>query len=216
MVHLITSRLRVAMIATIALMAFPTIAAADASGSGGNSEAPTIPNSNPVEFLGSLVWVVVALAIVITLILLVIKWLSRRNQLWGANRSMRSLGGIALGQSSSMQVVEIAGRVYIVGVGETITLLDKWDDPEEAAAVIAALEKSPDQAWSPKDLTHMLKKWRKGASSQKEPGKEQWNSASSFQQMLQNKLEKGTNRKQQLEEMLQDDNKNERLMDHEK
>lgn len=209
--------MRAAILTIIGLANLPTIAAAGSSGSNSDIEQPLdIANTSPGELLGNMVWVMVALAIVITLIILVIKWLSRRNQLWGANRSMRSLGGIALGQNSSVQVVEIGGRVYIVGVGQQITLLDKLADPDDAAELIAALENQTNSAWSPKDLTDMVKQWRNKRANQAEPGKEQWNSASSFEQMLQSKLNKQADRKQQLENMLQDQNKNERLMDHEK
>ncbi|MFF2888086.1 flagellar biosynthetic protein FliO [Paenibacillus sp. NPDC057967] len=210
--------MRAAILTIIGLSTLPTIAAAGSSGSNSDIEQPIdIANTSPGELLGNMVWVMVALAIVITLIILVIKWLSRRNQLWGANRSMRSLGGIALGQNSSIQVVEIGGRVYIVGVGQQITLIDKFLDAEEAAELIASLDNQSNTAWSPKDLTNMVKQWRNRHSAQPEPGKEQWNSSSSsFEQMLQNKLNKQSDRKQQLEDMLQDQNKNERLMEHEK
>ncbi|MGR7944038.1 FliO/MopB family protein [Paenibacillus sp. M.A.Huq-81] len=213
-----SEQIRLAILTATGFAALPAIAAADSSGSGNGtgSDAPiSIPNTDPGEFLGSMVWVMVALAIVIALILVVIKWLSKRSKIWGANRSMRSLGGVGLGQNSSMQVVEIAGRLYIVGVGQNITLLDKLS-PEEAEDVIAALEGGPENAWSPKDFAELLKKWKNRKTERQEPGKEQWNSPSSFQQMLESKLEKGANRKQQLESMLKDHNTNERLMDDEK
>lgn len=211
------SRMRAAIFTIMGLATLPTIAAADSSGSNANNEAPAqIANTSPGELLGNMVWVMVALAIVIILIVLVIKWLSKRNQLWGANRSMRSLGGIALGQNSSVQVVEIGSRVYIIGVGQQITLLDKLVDPDEVTELMAALESQSNQAWSPKDLTDKVKQWRNRRTNQENPGKEQWNSSSSFEQMLQSKLNKQADRKQQLENMLQDQNKNERLMDHEK
>ena len=57
----------------------------------------------------------------------------QRNRGWGTNRALRSLGGIPLGQNKSLQVVELSGRVYVVGVGDSITLLDKIDDPEASA-----------------------------------------------------------------------------------
>ncbi|GKU78637.1 hypothetical protein L3i20_v230340 [Paenibacillus sp. L3-i20] len=196
----------------------PIVAAADPSGSAIINDEKPIPisNTNPGELLGNMVWVMVALAIVIVLILYVIKWLSKRNQLWGVNRSMRSLGGISLGQNSSLQVVEIADRIYIVGVGQTITLLDKLDNPDDVEAVLASLDRQPENVWNAKDLTGLIKKWRNRTNTQTETSSEQWNSPSSFQQMLDSKLSKGADRKKQLESLLQDHTKNERLMDDEK
>ncbi|MBH5316630.1 flagellar biosynthetic protein FliO [Paenibacillus sp. GSMTC-2017] len=212
------SRLGMALLTVIGITVMPIVAAADSSGSGmlNDGKPAPVPSTNPGELLGNMVWVMVALAIVIFLILYVIKWLSKRNQLWGANRSMRSLGGISLGQNSSMQVVEIGERIYIVGVGQTITLLDKLEDPDDVASVIASLERQSDNGWTTKDLTGLIQKWRNRTTSHKESGNEQWNAPSSFQQMLDSKLKKGADRKEQLESLLQDHNKNERLMDDEK
>ncbi|MNJ69794.1 hypothetical protein D3C77_661840 [compost metagenome] len=49
-----------------------------------------------------------------------------------------------------------------------------------------------------------------------EPANEQWNSATSFQDLLQDKLNKQSDRKQQLESLLNNSKTNERLMDDEK
>ncbi|WP_238188988.1 flagellar biosynthetic protein FliO [Paenibacillus sp. L3-i20] len=212
------SSVRMMLLTATGFGVMPIVAAADPSGSAIINDEKPIPisNTNPGELLGNMVWVMVALAIVIVLILYVIKWLSKRNQLWGVNRSMRSLGGISLGQNSSLQVVEIADRIYIVGVGQTITLLDKLDNPDDVEAVLASLDRQPENVWNAKDLTGLIKKWRNRTNTQTETSSEQWNSPSSFQQMLDSKLSKGADRKKQLESLLQDHTKNERLMDDEK
>lgn len=201
---------------TIAVgMAFlPTIAAASSSGAEGG--AIPMPNAEPGNFLGSLLWVMIALAIVVTLIILMLRWLSIRNQLWGGNRSMRSLGGVALGQKSSMQVVEIGGRIYIVGVAQEITLLDKLVDPEEAAALIKALDNQPKQSWSPSHLSNVVRKWRNRHNNQDDAGMQRENGVSTFEVMLRNKLDEQIERKQQFRGILQDSTTNERLTDYEK
>ncbi|MDQ6419246.1 flagellar biosynthetic protein FliO [Paenibacillus sp. LHD-117] len=206
-----------AVLAAAGLSVLPGVAAAKLGESGANGDIPsTIPGSAPGDLLGGLVWVIVSLAIVITLIVLVIKWLSNRSRAWGANRSMRSLGGIALGQNSSMQVVEIAGKIYIVGVGETITLLDKMDDPDQVAQVISALEKQTENVWTPKDVASMINRWRGKKEEEKQPANERWNESASFQQLLQSKLSQQAGRKEQIENLLNKQNTNERLMDDEK
>ncbi|MDQ0059673.1 flagellar biosynthetic protein FliO [Paenibacillus harenae] len=173
--------------------------------------------SGSESLAGSFIWVIVSLAIVIVLIVLVIKWLSQRNRAWGTNRSLRSLGGIALGQNNSVQVVEIAGRIYIVGIGENITLLDKVVDPEEAKAIIESLERQPDHTWPQNALTQLVSKLRgRNAETDKQPANEQWNHSTSFQSMLQSKLSQQSDRKQQLESLLNDTKTNERLIDDDK
>lgn len=169
--------------------------------------------------LGSVIWVIVSLAIVIALIILLIKWLSSRNRSWGMNRSLRSHGGIAIGQNHSIQVIEIAGRIYIVGSGESITLLDKFDDPQEVSDIIESLSRKPkpEDAWGQNLLSQLADRLKnRNGRQEAEPAKEQWNSASSFQQLLQEKLSSQEKQKRQLESLLNDSTKNERLMDDEK
>ncbi|SFE16683.1 flagellar protein FliO/FliZ [Paenibacillus algorifonticola] len=178
---------------------------------------PELPYTSPSNMAGSVVWVIFSLLLIIGLIIVVIKWLSRRNRAFGGtNRSLRSLGGISLGQNHSLQVVELSGRLYVVGVGESITLLDKIDDAKEAEAIIEAMERQVQGGWSPSALTGLISRFRQGSGEQ-EPQDEQWNDASSFQNVLKDKMNRQADRKQQLEALLKDPNPNERLNDdHEK
>ncbi|WP_168122242.1 flagellar biosynthetic protein FliO [Paenibacillus sp. HB172176] len=213
------------LLAVAGIQAYPLPVAAAA---GGDSSNDTTGNLGAVssqtagrdtpdtsELLGNIVWVIVALAIVVALMILVIKWLSIRSKQWGANRAMRTLGGVSLGQSSSMQVVEIADRIYIVGVGESITLIDKIDDPELVSAVYASFERKSQQTWNSQDIAGVLRKLLKRNKEQSAVDTRDADEASSFQQLLQRKLSNQSSRKQQLESLLQEQKKNERLIDHE-
>jgi flagellar protein FliO/FliZ len=208
---------RISIVSALGMAIWPRIAAAAAldGSSANNDEQVTFSGAD--NLAGSLVWVIISLAIVIVLIIFVIKWLSRRSQRWGTNRSLRSLGGLALGQNNSLQVIEIAGRIYIVGIGENITLIDKIEDSKEVHAVIAALERQQEAAWNKDLLSQWLVKLKnRNTQSEPEPSNEQWNKTDSFQQMLHSKLSEQAERKQQLEDLLYDSKSNERLMDDEK
>ncbi len=209
---------RISMVSALGMAICPRFAAAAATNGSSAERDGQMAYTGSANVAGSLIWVIISLALVIVLIIFVIKWLSQRNRAWGTNRSLRSLGGIALGQNHSLQVVEIAGRIYIVGVGESITLIDKLDDPEQARAVIAALERQQESVWPQNLLTQLLDKVKnRGERAEAgQPSNEQWNSASSFQHMLQSKLNQQADRKQQLESLLHDPKTNERLMDDEK
>lgn len=207
---------RISMVSALGMAIWPRVAAAATNGSSANHDEQMV-FTGTTDMAGSLIWVIISLAIVIVLIILVIKWLSQRNRTWGSNRSLRTLGGIALGQNNSLQVVEIAGRVYIVGVGENITLIDKLDDADQASTVIAALERQQESAWSKSQISGLLRKLNhRNGNTEPEPSGGQWNEASSFESLLQNKLSKQADRKQQLESLLHDSKSNERLMDDEK
>ncbi|REE94428.1 flagellar protein FliO/FliZ [Paenibacillus taihuensis] len=162
--------------------------------------------------IGYYVWVIVALMIVIGLILLVIKFLASRNRGWGTSRALRSLGGIPLGQNKSLQVVELAGRVYVVGVGEDITLLDKIDDPELAQSVLAAIEQQNGRSFSSPAITDFLSKFRKNVKAD-EPTSEPWQEAVSFKELLNNGMMRQSGQKQKVEELLNEQKQNDRLLD---
>ncbi|MBM7564622.1 flagellar biosynthetic protein FliO [Paenibacillus sacheonensis] len=163
--------------------------------------------------IGYLIWVIVALLIVVGLIVLLIKWLASRNRGWGTTRSLRSLGGIPLGQNKSLQVVELSGRIYVVGVGEDITLLDKIVDPDAAAAIMEAIEQQASRTWSSPALSDFLGKFRNKQPSS-EPKEDPWPSSTvSFKELLSNGMKRQADQKQKVEELLRDQNHNDRLLD---
>ncbi len=187
------------------------------SGPMGNSEFVT---SDPGSLLGTIVWIIVALAIVIALMIFVIKWLSNSNRKWGMNRSIRILGGAALAQNSTMQVVELAGRIYVIGTGQTVTLLDKIDDPDQVAQMIAAFEKQAASGFNPAKLSEFLQN-RKNAGKQasnrelvNEEKKDE--DKARFESLLQNQLNQRNLRNEELKKMIHGSKSNERLMDNEK
>lgn len=177
---------------------------AAAAGSEGNDVSPMEGTSS---YTGNIIWVIISLFIVIGLIILLIKWLSQRNRAWGTNRAVRSLGGVALGQNNSLQVVELSGRLYVVGVGENVTLLDKIDDAEQVQAILQSLDRQSNAAgWSANTISDFLKRFRKEETGKGEDLTEgQWNmQATSFQSLLNQNLSKQADRKQQLESLLKE------------
>jgi flagellar protein FliO/FliZ len=175
--------------------------------SGGDNAPPDIPDG--MDAIGNAIGVIVALVIVIILIVFTLRFLSSRTRAWGQNRSLRSLGGIALGQNKSLQVIEVGGRVYLVGVGENVTLIDRIDDAEEAGRLIAVLENPAPQPIKVPLLGEWLNRLRGG---RKDSETESWN-VSEFEAMLRSNLERQAGRKQQFESLMNDPNAKDRLRD---
>jgi len=175
--------------------------------SGGENAPPDIPDG--MDALGSAVWVIVALIIVIVLIVFTLRFLSSRTRAWGQNRSLRSLGGIALGQNKSLQVIEVGGKLYLVGVGENVTLIDRIDDAEEAGRLIAILENPASQPMGVPLLGEWLNRMRGRRTSGADNA---WN-VSEFEAMLQSNLERQAGRKKQFESLVDDSHPKDRLMD---
>ena len=70
-------------------------------------------------------------ALVIVLIVLFARFLAKRRQWWGEHALFQNLGGAPLGANKSVQLVKLGDKIYVLGVGEEITLLDIIDDPDE-------------------------------------------------------------------------------------
>lgn len=197
-----------------ALLLRAAAAAADTGGDAGASgdpveEAVSIPGSS---MTGYLIWVVFVLLMVTVLIVIVIRWLALRNRTLITNRALRSLGGVPLGANKSLQIIDLSGRLYVVGVGENVALLDKIDDPEEARAIMEALEQQQFQSWNPASVKEWFDRLR-NRNKTVEPGKELWQEPDSFQSLLQTRLQKQSDRRQEVESMLKDQNHNDRLSD---
>ncbi|MBB4823919.1 flagellar protein FliO/FliZ [Sporosarcina luteola] len=72
-----------------------------------------------------------AFVFVIGLLFVLLKFINRKNKSYQSNKLMKNLGGLALGQQKSIQLVNIGDAYYIVGVGENVELLKEITDPEE-------------------------------------------------------------------------------------
>lgn len=189
------------------MLSLPYFAVAASSDSESGDLSSGVPKMD-MSYVGQIIWVFVALGIVIALLVVTIKFLSKRNAIWSKQKGMRSLGGISLGQHSSMQVIEIGDRIYFLGVGNEVTLLDKEDDPIKVEKIIELLEQNEQSSMNIttiKDWLNRLNRSKREASSQNDSN--MWNESKSFEDLLLSKLDKQAERKQELESLLKDKNK---------
>ncbi|MGN7453812.1 flagellar biosynthetic protein FliO [Paenibacillus pasadenensis] len=173
------------------------------------AELDGAPQFTAGSMTGSLIWMIVALALVIGLIMLLIRFLSRRNQLWNGARTLQSLGGLTLAPNKSMQLVEAGGKIYVLGVGDDVAVLDVIADPEQVAElkgklVEQGMGKSP------------IGDWLKAVQERKAVRKDgqmpdRADEAKRFERMLQQKLEQQSKKQEQMERLLQETTDRERL-----
>jgi flagellar protein FliO/FliZ len=157
-----------------------------------------------------LIWVLFVLAIIVGLIIIVLRALAKRNRGWGMNRSLRSLGGFPLGTNKSMQIVEWNGRIYVVGIGDDVTLLESITDPEIVVSLLA--EHDSNTASSGPILPNWLRKWthRNNPQDEESTNKDTGNQ-SSFEHMLENRLRQLSERRKRMEQLLEDDRSGDRI-----
>lgn len=148
-----------------------------------------------------LIWVLFVLGLIVALIVLLLRFFAKRNRGWWMNRSLRSLGGLPLGTNKSMQIVEWNGRIYVLGIGEDVTLLESITDPEWVAALLA--EHDSAAANTTASLPAWLRKWNGRSKPQSEESMNSDNNHStSFEKTLETRLRQLSERRQRMEQLL--------------
>lgn len=123
-----------------------------------------------IELFPYLIKVIFFLIIIGILIYFLIRFLSNQSRQSLGGLPLKILGGVALGQNRSLQIVQVGKRLYVLGVGQDIRLLSEIEDEQEVFE------------WTNREpvVNHFLSsiaKWRK---------KE--NQADSFQHVFQEQL----------------------------
>ncbi|WP_246552765.1 flagellar biosynthetic protein FliO [Paenibacillus tritici] len=147
--------------------------------------------------------VVFFLAVIIILIVLLIRFLGRRNQTLMSGRSIRTLGALGLGPNKSIQIIELGGSLYLIGVGDNISMMDKITDPAEVALIISAFEDQ--NAGTGNIITPLIAKIKSKLRGEIPSQEIELSETSSFYETLQSKLALAPERKEKLEELLRDD-----------
>ena len=145
--------------------------------------------------------IVFALALVLILIYVLLLFLKKKNKLSSNSQTLETLGGISVGQQKSIQVVRIGNKVYAVGVGNDVTMLDEITDQE----VIEQFEESKDA--EPQAIT-FIQNWLQKRSNKENAQKSSLQNQS-FSKTLEEELEElRTNREQLIKMNQKDDDMN--------
>ncbi|RCX21297.1 flagellar protein FliO/FliZ [Fontibacillus phaseoli] len=153
-----------------------------------------------VNLWGNLITVIFVLAIIIVLIILLIRFLGKKNRVLSQSRSIRTMGAVGLGPNKSLQVIEIGNSIYLVGVGENITLVDKISDPEEVVLLQQTFEQEGTEfAGFASALSGLVSRFRKET-----PGEAEELEGKSFHEVFHSQLNRMPSRKRQMEELLKD------------
>lgn len=115
----------------LALMALPTLARA---------QETAAPGDMAPDFSASVAKMLAGLGLVLAL-MVGLYWLLRRFAPGVAGLGparLRMLGRLGVGPRKSIAMVEVAGKVLVLGIGgDSISLLDKIEDPQKVAELTA-------------------------------------------------------------------------------
>lgn len=163
-----------------------------------NEQNKDLGQFNPVW---DMLTVIVVLAIIIVLIIVLVRFLGRRNRLSSNHQTIQTMGAVGLGPNKSLQVIQIGGAMYVVGVAENITLVDKITDPQELALLQQSFEEAEVEFPAISSVfSNFVSRFKKKDDLIQEEELE----GSSFHEVFQTQIQKRPNRKQQIQELLKD------------
>lgn len=162
-------------------------------------EVPVESIENPPVEEKSLAGIIIQLAfytlLIVVMIYGLIKFLAARQKNLQPNQAVKLMGGTPLGNNKSLQVVKVGGQVYLIGVGDEVTLIKEFSD----AAEISTIEKDFEQQQPAisQNLFNFTKK--KIGDFSKQPQK------NGFDQLFKQSLNKQKAKQQDLEKEFQQD-----------
>ena len=72
-----------------------------------------------------------ALLFVIALLYGLLRFVNSRNKTFQTNQLIHNLGGVGVGQGKSLQLMQVGNSIFLVGIGDDITLIKEITDPKE-------------------------------------------------------------------------------------
>ncbi|GIO26163.1 flagellar biosynthetic protein FliO [Ornithinibacillus bavariensis] len=134
------------------------------------------------ELVFNLVKMVFALFLILVLIYILLKFLNKRNKLLNQVKALENLGGISVGPSKSIQIVRVGSKLFLVGVGEDVQLLEEIEDEQLKAEILNSYEQQ-----SSMKPGNIITSFQQKLTKQERPSKE---SSGDFQQLFSSELEK--------------------------
>lgn len=126
--------------------------------------------------------------LIVVLIYGLIKFLAARQKNLQPNQAVKLMGGTPLGNNKSLQLIKVGGQIYLIGVGDEVTLIKEFSEASEITTIEQDFEQ---QSGLSKNLRAFRKKKSKNLKSDHEEGLEQLFSQSlNKQKTKQQSLEK--------------------------
>ncbi|MEK3978068.1 flagellar biosynthetic protein FliO [Psychrobacillus sp. FSL K6-2836] len=126
-----------------------------------------------------------ALLFVIALLYGLLRFVNSRNKTFQTNQLIQNLGGVGVGQGKSLQLMQVGNSIFLVGIGEDITLLKEITDPAEIENLTKIYEEKVDIGKNIPYISELIGRLgAKGTSRKKSEGKEP-----SFNETFQKRLQ---------------------------
>lgn len=111
--------------------------------------------------VGEYIKIVLALVFVIGLLLVILKFLNKRNLAYQQNTIIKNIGGLSVGQQKSVQLLHIGNRIYVVGVGEDIQLIKEIESADEVEQLLNQIDQNQKMVTTTPYIAELFKKFSK-------------------------------------------------------
>lgn len=105
-----------------------------------SSELNAIEDASIAGTIGKLIFY---LLLILGMIYGLIKFLALKQQKTQPNQAVKLMGGTPLGNNKSLQLVKVGEKVFLVGVGDQVTLIKEFSGIDEIGVTEKELEKQP-------------------------------------------------------------------------
>ncbi|WP_409340964.1 flagellar biosynthetic protein FliO [Paenibacillus sp. MBLB4367] len=169
-------------------------------------EAP--PVGDGFSVYGMLFQVMFFLLLIIGLFFVIIKFIAKKNKQFSTGRAVKNLGGVALGQNKSVQIVEIGNSLFVLGVGDNVQLISQISDPDEIEQIRDNMApKAPVDLQSFTSFAKWVRSLRKKEQTEEEL-------PASFHELFADRMKQVSGRKERIDELTQDEYRADRLNDN--
>lgn len=106
-----------------------------------------------------------ALLFVVLLLYGLLRFVNSRNKTFQQNNLIQNLGGVGVSQGKSVQLLQVGNSLFLVGIGEDITLLKEIEDPEEKAKLTKIYEEKQDIGKTVPYIAELIQRLKENVSS---------------------------------------------------
>lgn len=133
-------------------------------------ESPAADTTPETAAVSVSVWdyikMVLALLFVLALLYGVLKLVNSKNRLYQQHQLIQNLGGLSLGQQKSVQLLQVGDSLFLVGVGEDISILKEITSSEEKEKLMNFYSNKPEITTPIPYIATLLKRFKNPLSSQ--------------------------------------------------
>lgn len=116
----------------------------DEAPDGEPADAEDSAEASPIEeksFASIIAQLIFYTLLIIAMIYGLIRFLASRQKKMQPNQAVKLMGGMPLGNNKSLQLVKVGNQIYMIGVGDQVTLIKEFSSEDEINGIEKDLER---------------------------------------------------------------------------